>query len=280
MWQKTLLLHKHISNFERPPVIREDGNNSSTSLASEREGNRMRLKRAKFRLGYLFLVMFVALPNISQAADDDISARALLVLDRLPDYIQRSDVIIYGHIEIVDDSDDSLGQHNSRVLARIVPSEFLKGAEFAGDSGVAVMLENDYLPYKDWNISRGELRQIVEQRLSEFVQSYVELKKSIESLSLSVQEKNELLRRTSTEFETVFNRLTGGIITGTPSTYSIFEKIKLVRPSTPHLFFLEMNNESFDLVDEEYGTNIFFGLDAYILMAEISKAQKPVTLPP
>lgn len=135
-------------------------------------------------------------------------------------------------------------------------------------SSKLVAIQNDILPYLDWNISRKDLRELKEQAYAKLVSRYSETSEVLEAENeLGNISDAELAEFNNQSDEALLNTV-GTTIQYTPRRTNSNTPDRLIKPRETYLVFLSRNGESYDLIDESMGFNLFFGLDA-ILFARI-----------
>lgn len=206
----------------------------------------------------------------AQGASLELSERAQPFGDRIEAYVERSDMVVIGYFEGLDGEvpPDGVGGPYDTWDMLLVPLQVLVQEEGVSPP-VRVKVRNDILPYRDWNVSRKQVRLLKESGFSELVRRYAELTNMLAEEHALGNVSTEELDSFVSESDRVLDAQTDLTTAVSPTVVSQFEQVELLNPHVPYLMFLERDGEKFKLLDEEYGFNLFFGVDALLFKREV-----------
>ncbi len=218
----------------------------------------------------LFSLFFLA-SKIANSAE--LSESAEVYSNLFDEYFSRSEIVAYGYFEIPEPAIpvDELGKPTDNWEIEFHPSRVFK---FDGQVDIqnirfSVLVRNDILPYKNWYISRKEIRNLKEDSLAELARRFDEIGSNIEIArnagEFSDQEVDELLDDLDRSLENII----GTTIPYTSRSFDRNAAERLIMPFEPYLVFLNHNGESYELIEERWGFNLFNGEDALIIMGLI-----------
>lgn len=219
-------------------------------------------RTTKFVVFALSILLSSTLLNAAELSDT-----VSIYDDMIPGYFERADIVAFGYFEIVEDQipHDNIGKRNDNWNLNFSVIRSFK--TLSGETNtISVNVRNDILPYRNWGISRKDIRVFKELGYSDVVKRWAEVSDILElenSQGLitdrEIKEMNQLLN------ETMLSNFPGPI-QFSPGRSSRGIVDRLILPKEPYLVFLKYEDNVLRLIEEEWGFNLFAGMDAILLM--------------